>query len=40
MQLRAEGHGLQQTQMPDKYAKDALRRKAAEEDGTFSGVEG
>lgn len=32
MRLRAEAHGLEHTQMPDKYAKDAARRASATEE--------
>lgn len=33
MQLRADSHGLAHAQMPNKYAKDAVRRLAAEKAG-------
>jgi hypothetical protein len=32
MQLRADAHDLHSVEVPDKYAKDALRRSQAGED--------
>jgi hypothetical protein len=34
MQLRADAHRLGHAEMPDKYAKDARRRAAADDDET------